>query len=448
MSQQKLNQGLGLKEAIAIVVGTIIGTGVFLKTGIMAQTVGSASVVMAAWVVAGLLSLMGALTYSELGTLFPKAGGEFVYLKEAYGRWVGFLYGWMRFWIGSPGSIAAYGVGAATFLGGFIKYESSEARTSLALVFILFFTLLNCLNVQFGGRLQSFLTLLKVLMLAVIAMGILFISDGSVAGLSGVQGDGAWVGWSAFGAAVLAALWAYDGWNNLPMVAGEVKDSQKNVPLALIIGVLTILVIYGLVNFSYFYALPFEEVLTSSSKLYPDALPVATKAASSFLGAAGVGFLSIAFVISALGAMNGSILTGARVPYAMAIENLFFKKLGELHSKTMVPVYAVLIQGVWACVLAMSGTFDQLTDYVVFSSWLFYALCGASVWVFRKKLPHQVRKYKVPFYPFLPAIFVSMAVLLLVNTLITSPQESLFGLGIIALGVPAYFVFKKINKVV
>ena len=444
MTQNKLNQGLGLKEAIAVVVGTIIGTGVFLKTGIMAQTVGDAQIVMLAWIVAGLLSLAGALTYAELGGLFPKAGGEFVYLREAYGNWVGFLYGWMRFWIGSPGSIAAYAVGAATFLGGFIHYENSQSKVIMALLFIVVFTLLNCLNVRFGGRLQTFLTALKVLMLAIIAFGIFaFTKDGSFTDLSGATETVGWAGWSAFGAAMLAALWAYDGWNNLPMVAGEVKNGQRNVPLALAFGTLTILVIYGIVNLSYFYALPFSEILSANSKLNPDALPVATKAASTFLGTAGVGFLSIAFVISALGAMNGSILTGARVPYAMANEKLFFAKLGETHPKTMVPIYSVLIQGLWACILAMSGTFDQLTDYVVFSSWLFYALCGASVWVFRKKYPDRHRPYKVLFYPVLPIVFVVCAALLLINTLITSPQESLFGLLIIGIGLPAYwFLFR------
>jgi APA family basic amino acid/polyamine antiporter len=445
MIQNKLNQGLGLKEAIALVVGTIIGTGVFMKTGIMSQTVGSAPVVMLAWVVAGLLSLAGALTYAELGGLFPKAGGEFVYLREAYGNVVGFLYGWMRFWIGSPGSIAAYAVGAATFLGGFIHYENSQSKVIMALLFIVFFTLLNCLNVRFGGRLQTLLTALKVLMLAVIALGIFCFSPGSFSDLQ-ATGSGEWAGWSAFGAAMLAALWAYDGWNNLPMVAGEVKNGQRNVPLALAFGTLAILLIYGIVNLSYFYALPFSEILTASSKLHPDALPVATKAASTFLGTAGIGFLSIAFVISALGAMNGSILTGARVPYAMATERLFFAKLGELHPKTHVPMYSVLIQGLWACVLAMSGTFDQLTDYVVFSSWLFYALCGASVWIFRKKLPNRERPYKVLFYPVLPIVFVLCASLLLINTLITSPQESLFGLIIIGIGFPAYWFFFRKNS--
>lgn len=443
MTQNKLNQGLGLKEAIAVVVGTIIGTGVFLKTGIMAQTVGSAWVVMLAWIVAGFLSLAGALTYAELGGLFPKAGGEFVYLREAYGNVVGFLYGWMRFWIGSPGSIAAYAVGAATFLGGFIHYENPQSKTIMALLFILTFTLLNCLNVKFGGRLQTLLTALKVLMLAVIAFGIFFFTKGSFSDIQTSSSAGEWAGWSAFGTAMLAALWAYDGWNNLPMVAGEVRNGQRNVPLALALGTLSILVIYGLVNLSYFYALPFSEILSASSKLNPDALPVATKAASTFLGSAGVGFLSIAFVISALGAMNGSILTGARVPYAMATEKLFFAKLGEVHPRTHVPMYSVLIQGVWACVLAMSGTFDQLTDYVVFSSWLFYALCGASVWIFRKKLPNQPRPYKVLWYPVLPIVFIVCASLLLINTLWTSPHESLFGLLIIGLGLPAYwFLFR------
>jgi len=435
-----LVRGLGLKEAIALVVGSIIGTGIFLKTGIISQTVLSPWLVMLAWTVAGLLSLAGALTYAELGGLFPKAGGEYVYLKEAYGSLTAFLYGWMRFWIGAPGSIAAYGVGAATFLSGMITFSEPWMKTAVAISFVLFFTALNCLTVKFGGALQTFLTALKVLILLVIVGGIFFLSPGTNAHF---QVPTEWTGWSAFGAALLAALWAYDGWNNLPMVAGEVKNAQKNVPLALALGTVLILLIYGVVNYSYFYALPFSEVLTSSSKLYPQALPVATKAAATFLGVGGVAFLSIAFLISALGAMNGSVLTGARVPYAMAKDGLFFQRLGWVSPNTHVPVTAVWAQGIWACVLALSGTFDQLTDYVVFSSWLFYTLCGVSVFIFRRRLAHLPRSYRVWGYPWVPVIFILCAALLLLNTLWTNPAESFLGLIIIVIGIPVYwFVFR------
>ena len=440
----KLVRGLGLLDASSLVIGTIIGTGVFLKTAVMAQSVGSPMMVMIAWVVAGLLSLAGALTYAELGSLFPHAGGEYVYLREGYGKLPAFLYGWMRFWIASPGTIAAYAVGAATFLEGFIPLQHLGGRVGVALEMILFFSFLNCLTVSFGGKLQSFMTVLKVLMIVSVTFGIFFFSSsGSWVHWSGEGAAKGWQGFEVFGGAILAAMWAYDGWNNLPMVAGEVKNPQRNIPLSLLLGMFVILLVYGAVNLAYFYALPFSEVLNSNSSQFPDALPVATKATQTFLGGFGVKFISIAFVFSAVGAMNGSILTGARVPYAMAADGLFFKQLAKVSAATQVPVWSVLIQGLLACVLAVSGTFDQLTDYVIFASWIFYGTVTSLVFVFRKKLPNAERVYKTWGYPAVPAIFVFLAALLLVNTVVTAPTASLIGLVMILAGVPVYFVFRR-----
>lgn len=446
MNKNELDRSLGFRESLALVVGTIIGTGIFLKTAVMSQTVGSPSMVLYAWIVGGLLSLAGALTYAELGSLFPRAGGEFIYLNETYGRLPSFLYGWMRFWIGSPGSIAAYAVGAATFLSPVFNGFSDFERISVAIVFIAIFTFVNCLTVKWGGRVQVIMTVLKVGMIATIVAGCFFISEASPAGFTTPQ-DWSWQGWSAFGAAVIAALWAFDGWNNLPMASGEVHDAQKNVPRALIVGTIVILVIYGVVNLAYFYALPFGEILTSSSPSTKGALPVATKAALTFLGENGVMFLSIAFVISALGAMNGSILTGARVPFAMAKQRLFLSGLAYIHPKTRSPLTAIVVQGAWACILAISGSFDQLTDYVVFGAWVFYALCAGAVIILRMKRPELPRAYKVPGYPVIPVLFVVVALALLGNTLYTSPRESGIGLIIIGLGIPVYYLFFRKHSV-
>lgn len=440
MKQNELARGLGFRESLALVVGTIIGTGIFLKTAVMAQTVGSPLMVLLAWVLGGALSLAGALTYAELGSLYPKAGGEFVYLEEAYGRLPAFLYGWMRFWIASPGSIAAYGVGAATFLKPLIGNPSSDQLVAIAIAFILVFTGLNCLAVKAGGRIQVVMTVLKVGMIATIVFGCFFLSPSVAEGFSTPEGW-TWQGWSAFGAATIAALWAYDGWNNLPMASGEVRDAQSNVPKALAVGTVLILLIYGAVNLAYFKSLPFAEVLTASSPKDRSTLPVATKAAQTFLGENGVLFLSVAFVISALGAMNGSILTSARVPFAMARDRLFIPQLAYVHPKTHSPIAAILVQGVWASLLAASGSFDQLTDYVVFGAWVFYALCGLAVIILRRKHPNVPRQYRVPGYPVIPILFVAVASWLLINTLVTSPRESGIGLLIIGLGVPVYLLF-------
>ena len=444
-TKKSLIRGLSLTDALGIVIGTIIGTGIFLKTGTMSQLLGSPYWVMAAWIVGGLLSMTGALAYAELGSMMPEAGGEYVYLREAWDDLTAFLYGWMRFWIASPGSIAAYAVGAMTFMGGMVDLSPFGGKTVCAIIVIAFFSLLNCFSVAFGGKLNSVMTAIKILTLITIAGGILIFGEaGTFLNVStpALTYTG-FAGWSAFGTALLGALWAYDGWNNLSMVAGEIKDPKKNVPLSLILGILTILALYVIVNLAFFYALPIAEVLTSNSSDFPDALPVGTKAAMTFLGSSGVVILSSAFVFSSLGALNGSILTNARVPYAMAKDGLFFKQLANVSEKGHVPVISIVVQAVVSMVLAVSGSFDQLTDYVVFASWIFYAMVTAAVFRLREKRPDAPREYKALGYPVLPAIFVIIGVLLLINTIITSPKSTAIGLGLILLGVPFFFWFKK-----
>lgn len=430
----RLIRGLSFVDALSLVVGSMVGTGVFLKSAKMAQFAESPFLVLGAWVVAGFLSLIGAFTYAEMGRRYPHAGGEYIYLKEGYGSFWGFLFGWSRFWIGSPGSVAAYGVGAAAFLSGVLDLELLGGRTAVALFFILFFTALNCLTVAFGGGLQAVLTCVKIVSVLAITGGVFFFSGGTFQNLT--QETSIAPGFSAFGAAVLSALWAYDGWNNLPMAAGEVKNSDRNVPLALILGSSLVLVIYLGINTAYFFALPFGEIASSSSSRFPEALPVATKAVMTFWSGEGMAFLSLLFVISALGAMNGSILTGARVPYAMAKDGLFFKFFAKLHPKTAVPFLCVLFQGALACALAVSGTFDQLTDYVVFASWIFYGLVAWNVF----RLCRFSRK------GISALVFAFSAVFLLGNTLYTSPKESGIGLCFVLMGVPAYFVFKRVSR--
>lgn len=441
-SNSEMSRTLGLVPVLALVVGTILGTGVFLKAAIMSQYLGNSTWVLIAYVVAGLLSLAGALTYAEIGILFPRAGGEYVYLKEAFGEMPAYLYGWQRFWVSAPGTIAAYAVGTATFAAPLMNLDWMGGQKGFAIILILVFSALNCLNVQLNGRLQSLMTFLKVAMLFFIIGGVLLLSkNGSHANIT--DAGSAFPGFSAFGAALLAALWAYDGWNNMPMVAGEIKNPKRNIPLGLGIGVLVILALYTLIHYCYFYALPFGEILNANSKVNPDALPAAAKVAVTFMGPSGVLFLGIAMMFSAIGAMSCSILTNARVPYAMAKDGLFANSMAKLHPKTESPYVAILVQAVFSAVLAMSGSFDQLTDYVVFASWIFYALVTGSVFVFRKRLPHADRPYKTLGYPWVPVVFLVLAVLLLINTLWTSPQESLWGLVIIMAGAPVYYIQKK-----
>ncbi|WP_157100706.1 APC family permease [Rhodoplanes sp. Z2-YC6860] len=429
---------LGFKEAFAIVVGSMIGTGVFLKTAGMAQDAGAPLYVLLAWLAAGALSLMGALTYAELGCLFPKAGGEYVFLRNAYGPLTGFLYGWTRFWIAAPGSIAAYAIGGVTFLESLVPIGNYRLEAAIAVIG--FFTVLNCFSVLFGGAVQTVMTAVKIVMVMALAAAIMSFGAGTSWDHLGSASAAGWKSWSGFGLAVLAALWAYDGWNNLPMAAGEIRYPDRVIPQSLVGGVIAVFLLYVGANIAYFYALPFAEVANSNSTLHPDAMPVAIKAALHSFGGAAVTILSLAFVFSALGAMNGSILTGARVPYAMAQDGLMWSRLGQAHPRTHSPVASTVVQGVWACVLAASGTFDQLTNCIVFASWIFYALTTSSLFYFRRTLPAPA--YRTPWFPWPPLIFIGCAVLLIVNTLWTMPKESLAGLGMIALGIPVYFLFR------
>jgi APA family basic amino acid/polyamine antiporter len=436
----QLRRGLRAQDAISLVVGTIIGTGIFLKTTTMCLYVGSPMLVLAAWAVAGALSLLGALVYAGLADAFPEAGGEYLYVRAAYGDLPAFLYGWQRFWISAPGSIAAYAVGSATFLSSVLPLGAT-GRAAAAVAFILGFSALNCLAVRVGGGVQTALTALKTLLVLGLSVAILCFADsGSLAHLS--ENGGVAPTWGAFGLAVLSALWAFDGWNNLPMAAGEVKDPARNIPVALLLGVAAVLGIYAMANIAYFYALPLPVILGASSRAHPDAPAVAALAARTVFGGRGTQLLALAMVISALGAMNGSILTSSRVPFALAKDGLFPRFLGRVSRGAGVPLRSVLVQAAWACVLALSGTFDQLTDWVVFASWIFYGLCGFAVIRLRRR-SGPGPGFQVPFYPFLPLLFCAMALLLLGNAVVSAPRESAYGLAFVLAGIPVHFWLRR-----
>ena len=459
-TDRRLIRGLSAFDTTALVIGTVIGTGVFLKTAVMAQQVGSPGLVLAAWVAAGVLSLAGALAYAELGAMLPEAGGEYVYLRESYGDAAAFLFGWQRFIVAGSASIASIASGFAIFLAALLPMGEPWARQPVTLLgqsfewqfglpqvvavaAVFLFSGINCLTVVVGGRVQSALTVLKVGGIAFVALGIFFFSrSADWSHLRSPEGAPAWSGFAAFGTAMLAALWAYDGWNNMPMAAGEVKDPGRNVPRALIFGMLIVMAAYCIANLAYFYALPFAEVLTSNSTQYRAALPVASKAAITFLGESGGKLVVIAFVISALGALNGSILANARVPYAMSRDGSFFQGLGELSAATRVPVRVILVQAVWASILTVSGSYDQLTDCLLFASWIFYGLTTSAVFVLRRRRPAAERPYKTLGYPVVPALFVLLSGWLVVNTLVARPVESVTGIVLILSGVPFYAWFR------
>jgi APA family basic amino acid/polyamine antiporter len=447
----ELRRDLGLWAAVSIVIGTVIGSGIFLVPKTMIQKVGSPEMVFFVWIFGGLLSLAGALTYGELAAAFPEAGGEYVYLREAYGPMFGFLYGWTQLLVAKSGSIATLASGFYLYLAFFYprlntvigSYAAPWGGTAeihwgqifaMALIGALGF--LNYFGVKLGGNVQVLTTVAKVgLIGAVIAAG-LFSGQGDVANLRSSIPSG--TGISAFFAALVGALWAYDGWNNVTMVASEVKDPQRNLPRALIFGTMTVVALYLMINLAYFYVLPASAVAGADR--------VAAEMMSRIAGPAGAAMVSVAALITIFSALNGAILTGARVPYAMAADGVFVKSIGIVHPRHATPHLSLVLLCVWSAVLVLSGTFDQLFNYVIFASWVLYGLAAASVIVLRRKRPDLHRPYLTWGYPWIPLVFVIVALMFVVSTLITSPGESVRGLVLIFLGLPFYFYWVRARK--
>ncbi|HEX8354481.1 MAG TPA: amino acid permease [Pyrinomonadaceae bacterium] len=451
-----LVRGLGLVAAISIIIGNVIGTGVFLKARVMTCNVGTPGKVIAVWVVAGLLSLAGALTYAELAAMMPRAGGEYVFMREAYGRGAGFLSGWMQILIAKTGSQASVALIFAASLndltGKAVEGFGGYGVQSAAILVIAVITLLNCAAVRVSGWVATALTAVKLALVLGVGLGAFLLAQGdwghfALANAGGAcegVSPGAMLGVAGFGAAMLGALWGYDGWNNLTFVAGEIKNPQRNIPIALIGGTILIMLLYVFINAAYFYALPPTAVAGVSANS-----SVAAEVTNSFMApfslsakAFVAGLVAAALMASSVGTLHTSVLTGARVPYAMARDGLFFDKLSKVSETTRVPARAVLAQGLWACALVLLlQTFDKLTDYVVFGSFIFYGLVTASVFVFRRRMPHAERPYRVWGYPVVPALFLLVTGFLLVNTFWAAPTEAVFGLILIGLGLPVYHLF-------
>jgi basic amino acid/polyamine antiporter, APA family len=441
-----LRRDLGLVAAAAIVVGTVIGSGIFLVPSEMMRGVGSPGMVFVVWIVGGLLSLFGALTYSELAAAMPEAGGEYVYLREAYGQFWAFIYGWTQTLVAKSASIATLGTGFYLYSANFWPKLGELAAVIplpigpgggpleirygqlVAMGLILGLGILNYFGVKVGGNVQVAVTVVKVgSILAIIGAGLL--SDRSSAanlGTSVVAVGGV----SGFFAALLASLWAYDGWNNVGMVASEIRNPQRNLPLAFVAGTAFVAVLYILANLAYFYALPASAVASSER--------VAGEAMRAALGPIGGDLVSIAAMISIFAALNGSILTGSRVPYALARDGYFFPKIAHVHPTYATPAPAIILLSSWAALLVLSGHFRALYTLVLFPSWILYAMATASVIVLRRKRPDLPRPYRTVGYPVVPIAFVAVAIVLLYSTLRDSPRESLLGLLIIVAGIPYY----------
>jgi basic amino acid/polyamine antiporter, APA family len=456
-----LVRGLGVLAAAAIVIGDVVGTGVFLKARVMTCNVETPGAVLAVWAVGGLLSLAGALTYAELAAMMPRAGGEYVFIRQAYGPLPGFLYGWTRFFVAGCGGIAGLAAGFAIFInilmGGVVGQHATRldllggelvigGLQATAIAAIALVTLVNCTTVAVSGRIALTLTVFKVLLVLGIGFGAMLLADGSWVHFT-LRGDtgscedvaaAARGGLAGFGAAMLGALWAYNGWNEVTYVAEEVKEPQKNLPLALIGGISVIAALYIFVNATYFYVLTPAEIAG-----VPLSSAVATEVVARALGPSAATGMAGVLAMSVFGALLIATLVSARIPYAMARDGMFFAPLAHLSPRTRVPIRALVAQGVWASVLVLSGSYDTLTDYAIFTILIFVALAAGAVYVFRRKLPDADRAYRVWGYPVVPALFLLVAAWLVINTLLTTPGRALAGLGLMALGLPFYWYWRR-----
>jgi basic amino acid/polyamine antiporter, APA family len=446
-----LRRDLGVWSAAAIVVGTVIGSGIFLVPSKMIRDVGSPGMLFAVWIFGGVLSLFGALSYAELAAAMPEAGGEYVYLREAYGPIWGFIYGWTQMWVAKSGSIATLATAFFYYLTNFhpeldgVLYTIAlpigpkggplEIRYGqlLAMAVILVLAVVNYLGVKFGGRVQIAVTIIKITLIAAIIVIGLGTAQGSAANFrTAVPAAG---GAAAFFAALVGALWAYDGWNNVSMVSSEIRDPRRSLPLALIAGTSVVIAIYLLANLAYFHVLSAGEVASTPR--------VAAEMMRKIYGAAGAGAVSIAAMVSIFAALNGSILSGSRVPYAMARDRLFFSAVARVHPKFRTPGVSILALSGWAALLVLSGRYEELYTYVIFSSWILYGMTAASVLVLRARKPDMTRPYKTVGYPWVPVLFVFGAIAVIWFTLQHSPRESLLGLAIILAGLPFYFHWRR-----
>jgi len=461
MSEKRLElvRGLGPWASAAIVVGTMIGTGIFLKPAEMAREGRYVAIVFSAWIIGALLSIFGALSYAELGAAIPEAGGEYAYLRRGFGPLWGFLFGWMHSIVGRPSSVSSIAAGMMRFLSFFLPAVATPLFTvhvaipgltgwikpydfvftwaqPLAVLWLLLMTGVNYLGVRLGGGVQVFLTAIKLASIAII-IGIAFLLPGHVP----PSADPVWPGSSstrllgAFLAALAAALWAYDGWEDLNLVGSEVRDPQRNFPRALVGGVAFVALVYLLFSAACLKVLPFDSVANSQH--------VASDVVERLVGRGAASWITLAMVISALGSMNSSVLSGARVPYAMARDGIFFKIADGIHPRYRTPGRALLFQGVLASIMALTGTFEELTNLFIFAGWIFYGLAVVALFRLRRTEPDMPRPYRCWGYPWVPGLFVLGALALTVNLWLDRPGRSTVGLLLILAGIPFYLHWQR-----
>ena len=489
--EQELVKGLGLTSATTLVMGSMIGSGIFIVSADIARLVDSPALLIMAWVVTGFMTVTGALAYGELAAMMPKAGGQYVYLRESLGPLWGFLYGWTMFLVIQTGTIAAVGVAFGKFIGVFFPSISSNnwiihlwkappihigpmvlgnmhvglnTQNLVAIIIIVALTIVNAFGIKTGAAIQNVFTFAKTaaLLALVVAGALIFRNPAAVAAnftdfwrMGPSHAD---IGIASpfllvitlVAVAQVGSLFSADAWNNVTFTAGEVKNPRRNLPLSLALGTGTVIALYILANFAYLNVLPLRGDPHGASVIargiqYATEDRVATAAMIAMLGAAGGGLMAVAIMISTFGCNNGLILAGARVYYAMAKDGLFFRQAAHIHPKYRAPVYALVVQGIWTCILCLSGTYGQLLDYIIFAVLVFYILTILGLFVLRQTRPDAERPYRAFGYPVLPAIYIIMAVFIDIVLLRYKPQYTWPGLIIVLLGIPVYFLSQRSN---
>lgn len=432
----ELPRVLGFWDMIGIIVGGVIGSGIFIVPASVAAGVKSPVLILAVWVAGGLLCFFGALSFAELGAAYPLAGGMYIYLREAYGPLISFLFGWTLFLVIDAGAIATLAVAfSSKYLPHFVALDQVKTKL-IAVSLIAFLALVNYVGVRWGAALQNLLTLIKFGAIVAVCGVVFVFSRGSPEHFLSPPSPPLSLNLvGSFGVALVATLWAYKGWESSTFSSGEIRNPERNLPAGLLAGTLIIIGIYLLTNLAYLYAFPAEE-MAKSSRIASDAMNFA-------IGPAGASVIALIILFSITGATNQNFLCSPRVYFAMARDGLFFRNISRVHPRFLTPHVSILALAGWSSVLSLSGTFEQLFTYVIFGQWIFFGLTGAAVMILRRKKPDIPRPYRTWGYPVTPAIFILSALFVSINTLINQFWNSFAGLAIIALGLPAYFYWRR-----
>ncbi|HEY8224947.1 MAG TPA: amino acid permease [Pyrinomonadaceae bacterium] len=429
-----LPRTLGLRDLIFLTIGSVIGSGIFLvPAAVVRQVDGFIVPALAVWLVGGVLSLLGALTYSELGAMKPASGGIYVYIRDCFGALPAFLFGWTLFFVISSGAVAALAVAFSAYIGEIVPMKPLIAKMVPVFIIATVATV-NVLGTRASADLQNWTTATKVVGILLMSFALLWLGrgfQGSGASLLPNQYNASLA--SGFGLSMIGVLWAYEGWQFVTYSSGEVVNAKRNLPLGLLIGTAALVAIYLIANLGYIAALGAVGLANSER--------VAATAVGNTLNPTAAKAVAVMILISIFSATNGIMLTAPRVYYAMARDRLFFQRLATVHPRLKTPAFAIVAGALWSAILAVSGTFDQLLTYVVFIGWIFYGMAAASVFVYRKRQPELLRPYRVPGYPVTPILFIVAAVALVLNTIITQPTRAAVGLGVVMLGAPAYLIW-------